>query len=68
VDINTNAFRIVSSLTSENKGTGKSESARQAGKIGGKVRASKLSQERRREIAAKAIRARWAKRDAKGNS
>jgi len=33
------------------------------GKMGGKIRAEKLSPERRKEIAQKAIAARWAKRD-----
>jgi hypothetical protein len=35
---------------------------RQGGKIGGRARAESLSPERRREIAQKAIAARWAKR------
>jgi hypothetical protein len=35
---------------------------RAGGKIGGKLRAAKLSPERRREIAQKAIAARWAKK------
>jgi len=34
---------------------------RMGGSKGGKVRAARLSPERRREIAQKAIRARWAK-------
>jgi hypothetical protein len=33
------------------------------GKIGGALRAARLSPERRKEIAQKAIAARWAKRD-----
>jgi hypothetical protein len=33
----------------------------EGGKIGGRLRAEKLSPERRREIAKKAIAARWAK-------
>ena len=37
---------------------------RKGGKIGGKLRAEKLSPERRREIAQKAIATRWAKRNA----
>jgi hypothetical protein len=37
----------------------------QGGKIGGKRRAESLSPERRREIAQKAIAARWAKVDAR---
>jgi hypothetical protein len=36
----------------------------QGGRIGGKRRAEALSPERRKEIAQKAIAARWAKRDA----
>jgi hypothetical protein len=49
-------------LTSEKKEDNKrSEIARQAGKIGGPARAKKLSQERRKEIAAKANRSRWDK-------
>jgi hypothetical protein len=39
---------------------------RKGGKIGGKLRAEKLSPERRREIAQKAIAARWAKKNSTG--
>jgi hypothetical protein len=35
----------------------------EGGKLGGKIRAGKLSQERRAEIARKASAARWAKKD-----
>jgi hypothetical protein len=35
--------------------------AREFGKLGGKARAKKLSEEERREIARKAVQARWAK-------
>jgi hypothetical protein len=35
---------------------------RQGGKLGGKIRANKLTPERRREIALKASAARWAKK------
>ena len=63
MDLNTNAYRIVSSLTDENKGENKrSAAARNAGKHGGPARAATLSKDRRREIAVKAVQARWAKR------
>lgn len=63
VDLNANAYRIVSALTDENKGESKrSTAARNAGKQGGPARAAKLSKDRRREIAIKAVEARWAKR------
>lgn len=39
----------------------------EGGKIGGKLRAEKLSPERRKEIAQRAIAARWAKRDKEQN-
>ena len=39
----------------------RSEGARIAGQVGGKVRAEKLSSKRRSEIARKAAAARWAK-------
>jgi len=37
----------------------------EGGKIGGKIRAANLTPERRREIAQKAIAARWAKKTPK---
>jgi hypothetical protein len=37
---------------------------RKGGKIGGRARADSLTPERRKEIAQKAIAARWAKKDA----
>ncbi len=37
----------------------------EGGKLGGKIRAAKLSPERRKEIAQKAVAARWAKRNGK---
>jgi hypothetical protein len=74
-DVNQAAFRVVRELT----GDADSESAqarprkknaaavalgRRGGKKGGKARAAALSPEQRREIAAKAARARWSKADA----
>jgi hypothetical protein len=61
VDINTNAFRIVSSLTSDKEVDQRSENAKAAGKRGGAARARVLPRERRIEIARLANRARWAK-------
>jgi hypothetical protein len=63
VDTNTNAYRIVSSLTDENKkDTKRSRRASAAGKRGGPARAAVLSGERRKEISVKAISARWPSR------
>lgn len=39
------------------------EEGRRGGKIGGKVRAENLTDERRKEIAKKAAAARWRKKD-----
>ena len=66
MDINTNAFRIVSSLTDENKGENRrSSNAKSAGKLGGVARAKSLPRERQREIAVNAIRSRWSKQEQK---
>lgn len=53
MDVNTNAFRIVRALTEEKEETVdvRKESARTAGKIGGRARAGRLTPERRTEIA-----------------
>jgi hypothetical protein len=60
MDLNVSAFRIVQQLTTtENKGDKRSAAAIAGGKVGGRVRADKLTAERRREIATKANRARW---------
>lgn len=59
MDLNRNAFRIVQAIT-EPKENARSTVARSAGKKGGPARASKLSPERRREIAISANKARWA--------
>ena len=61
MDLNTNAFRIVGSLTKENKEDSKVSSAREAGKKGGNARSAVLTPERRRQIARKAIAVRWGK-------
>ena len=66
MDVNTNAFRIVRSLTDENKdGKQRSRRASAAGQRGGAARASALPRERRREIAVKAANARWAAQSVK---
>ncbi len=59
MDVNTNAFRIVQRLTAENKGDAKSLAGRPGGLKGGRARAAVLSPERRKQIAQKAIEARW---------
>jgi hypothetical protein len=64
MDVNSNAFRIVSSLTAENKGDRKKTEASRAGGIaGGAARAAKLSPQRRKDIAIKANAARWSKKN-----
>lgn len=65
MDLNTNAFRIVQHLTAENKDTKRTADARAGGVLGGPARALKLSAERRREIAVKANKARWKKKQAR---
>jgi hypothetical protein len=59
VDVNTNAFRIVRSLTEEK--TEDVQRARKvaAGKLGGRSRADQLSPERRKEIARSGSQTRW---------
>ena len=61
MDLNTNAFRIVKSLTTEEKETPRVAAARSAGRIGGPARAKRLTPSERRAIAIKASRARWGK-------
>ena len=67
-DVNEIAFRVVSEATAKDraeKDEGKNPAAvalgRLGGKVGGKARADKLTQERRKEIAEKAAQARWQK-------
>lgn len=62
MDTNTNAFRIVQSLTSENRTVA---SGRPGGLKGGAARAAVLSPERRKEIAERAIKLRWEKHRSK---
>jgi hypothetical protein len=62
VDLNTNAFRIVNTLTTENKNDKRSAAARAGGKVGGRARAMKLTSAERRVIALRANKARWAKK------
>jgi len=57
VDLNTTAFRIVSKLTAENKEV-KQKRGTAGGRVGGVVRAARLTPERRREIAISANKAR----------
>lgn len=59
IDLNTNAFRIVKSLTGENKEDPRVTTARSAGRVGGRARANKLTAGQRRDIAIKANAARW---------
>jgi hypothetical protein len=59
MDLNVAAFRIVRNLTTENKDDKKSSAARAGGLVGGPARATKLTPERRQEIAKKANKARW---------
>ena len=59
MDLNKTAFRIVKSITEQNKDTPRSRAARIGGQAGGPARARRLTAEQRREIALKANRARW---------
>lgn len=63
MDLNANAFRIVQQLTTETKGNKKSMAGRAGGTVGGPARALKLSPEKRKEIALKANRARWKRKE-----
>jgi hypothetical protein len=62
MDLNVSAFRIVKTLTTENKDDKRSAAGRAGGKVGGRARAAKLTSEERRRIAVKANKARWANR------
>ena len=63
MDLNLTAFRIVQILTEEKKDNTRSAAGRVGGKAGGPARAAKLSPERLREIALKANRARWKRKE-----
>jgi hypothetical protein len=65
MDLNVSAFRIVQRLTEEKKENTRSAAGRAGGKSGGPARAAKLSSERLREIALKANRARWRRKEDK---
>ena len=74
-DLNETAFRVLREATAAyepepqpanpavEKNPAAVELGRLGGKKGGRVRAARLSPERRREIAEKAARARWGRRD-----
>jgi hypothetical protein len=58
------AWAVVQQATSEESAAAESEavvSGRKGGKIGGKVRASRMTPDERSEAARKAVNARWAK-------
>jgi hypothetical protein len=62
MDVNVRAFRVVQAAISERtEPNARKVSARKGGLIGGPSRARSISAERRREIAQKASKARWAK-------
>jgi len=62
MDVNVRAFRVVQAATSDRaEPDARKVSARKGGLIGGPSRARSISAERRREIAQKASKARWAK-------
>jgi hypothetical protein len=63
MDLNANAFRIVNTITTENKDDKRSLAARAGGAVGGPARARKLTAEQRREIAIKANKARWKRKE-----
>jgi hypothetical protein len=63
VDLNVRAFRVVQeAINGHSPASKKKEAARQGGLKGGPSRALSISAERRREIAQKASKARWATR------
>jgi hypothetical protein len=63
MDVNVRAFRTVQAAISGQKPDARKEAARKGGLIGGRVRASNMTAQQRREIAVKASKARWAKTD-----
>jgi len=65
MDLNANAFRIVNTLTTENKDDKRIVAGRAGGVIGGPARARKLTAKRRREIAIAANKARWKRKEDK---
>lgn len=67
MDLNRNAFRIVSELTEEKKDDPRVSAAQIAGRLGGPARAAALSPARRREIAVEANKARWERHNRPAN-
>jgi hypothetical protein len=66
MDLNVRAFRTVHAALAEIPAPKKtSESAREAGKRGGRARSEALTEERRREIAVNANKARWKQKEGK---
>ena len=62
MDLNVAAFRLVQEATGEKPvRSNKQAASREGGLKGGRVRAMKLSAEKRAEIAQKASQARWSK-------
>ena len=61
MDLNKTAFRIVQQLTDENRSADKQKRGSAGGKVGGIARATKLTPERKREIAVIANQTRWGK-------
>jgi hypothetical protein len=61
MDLNVNAFRIVTTLTTEKRDDKRTMAGRAGGKVGGPARARKLTPEQRRAIALTANKARWRK-------
>ncbi len=65
VDINVRAFRVVqAALNGPSEPNPKREASKRGGQVGGRARARAIDATRRKEIATKASRARWAKRRA----
>lgn len=67
-DVNVTAFQILRAVTAQpstdspKKNPAAVALGRMGGKVGGKARAESLSEDRRKEIALKAARARWDKK------
>jgi hypothetical protein len=61
MDLNTNAFRIVNSLTGGSKNNPRTEAACAGGRVGSQARANRLNPDERRAAAVKASQARWDK-------
>jgi len=63
-DVIGNAVKVMRIAVGEDaddtRNDGKNKAAQELGRMGGKARASKLSQRKRKEIAKKAARSRWA--------